>query len=103
VRALAARYPNATFVPGHGPLATAADLSRYADYLQFVYDSVTQARQKGLSEDQAVKTIDVSRWNLSQLPSFHSGHLCWATAEMNIRWVYQIQAGTFQERKHCTF
>jgi glyoxylase-like metal-dependent hydrolase (beta-lactamase superfamily II) len=103
VRTVAAKYPNAMFVPGHGPIATAADLSRYADYLQFVYDSVAQARQNGLSEDQAAKSIDLSRWNLSRLPSFHAGHLCWATAEMNIRWVYQIQAGTFQERKSCTF
>lgn len=103
VRMLAAKYPNAVFVPGHGPIANAADLVRYADYLQFLNDSVGQARQKGLSEDQAVSSIDLSKWNLSRLPSFHGGHLCWATAEMNIRWVYQIQAGTRQERKACTF
>jgi glyoxylase-like metal-dependent hydrolase (beta-lactamase superfamily II) len=103
VRTLSARYPNAVFVPGHGPLANAADLVRYADYLQFLNDSVAQARQKGLSEDQAVSSIDLSKWNLSRLPSFHGGHLCWATAETNIRWVYQIQAGTRQERKDCTF
>ena len=103
VRSLAAKYPNAVFVPGHGPLANAADLARYADYLQFLYDSVAQARQKGLSEDQAVSSIDLSKWNLSQLPSFHSGRLCWATAEMNVRWVYQIESGTFQKRERCTF
>jgi glyoxylase-like metal-dependent hydrolase (beta-lactamase superfamily II) len=103
VRSLAARYPNAVFVPGHGPIANAADLVRYADYLQFLYDSVAQARQKGLSEDQAAASIDLSKWKLSRLPSYHSGRLCWATAEMNIRWVYQIETGTREKREDCTF
>ena len=103
IRQLANKYPNAMFVPGHGPVANAGDLARYADYLQFLYDSVAQARQKGFSEDQAVSSIDLSKWNLSRLASYHNRKLCWATAEMNIRWVYQIEAGTFQKREHCTF
>ena len=104
VRTLATKYPNATFVPGHGPLATANDLNHYADYLQSLWDSVAQARQSGWTEDQAVSRIDLSRWNLTKLPSFHGGHLCWATAETNIRWVYQIQSGdTNNPRKDCTF
>ena len=104
VRMLAAKYPNATFVPGHGPIATANDLNHYADYLQSLWDSVTQARQSGWTEDQAVERIDLSKWNLTKLPSFHGGHLCWATAETNIRWVYQIQSGdTNNPRKDCTF
>lgn len=92
-RFIAGKYPNATFLPGHGPVATAADLMRYADYLQFLDDSVAEARQQGLSEDQAAAKIDLSKWNLSQLPSYHGGTLSWATAEMNIRWVYRIQSG----------
>jgi glyoxylase-like metal-dependent hydrolase (beta-lactamase superfamily II) len=103
VRALAATHPAATFVPGHGPVATAADLNRYADYLQALDDEVARARAEGLTEDQAVSRIDLSRWNLSRLPSFHGGHLCWATAEMNVRWVYQLQAGTREQRTACTF
>jgi glyoxylase-like metal-dependent hydrolase (beta-lactamase superfamily II) len=103
VRFIANKYPNATFVPGHGSVATAADLNRYADYLQFLYDSVAQARSQRLNEDQAVANIDLSKWNLSKLPSYHGGKLCWATAEMNIRWVYQIQSGTLIPREDCTF
>ncbi len=104
VRTLASKYPNATFVPGHGPIATASDLNNYANYLQTLYDSVAQARQSGWTEDQAVSRIDLSKWNLTKLPSFHAGHLCWATAETNIRWVYQIQSGdTSNPRKDCTF
>ena len=104
VRMLAAKYPNATFVPGHGPIATANDLNHYADYLQFLWDSVAQARRSGWTEEQAVERIDLSQWNLSRLPTFHGGHLCWATAEINIRWVYQIQSGdTNNPRQDCTF
>ena len=104
VRTMASKHPNATFVPGHGPIATAADLNNYADYLQFLYDSVAQARQSGLTEDQAVSRIDLSKWNLTKLPTFHGGHLCWATAETNIRWVYQIQSGDKSKpREDCTF
>jgi glyoxylase-like metal-dependent hydrolase (beta-lactamase superfamily II) len=104
VRTLASKYPNATFVPGHGPLATASDLNNYADYLQSLYDSVAQARQSGWTEDQAASRIDLSKWNLTRLPTFHGGHLCWSSAEINIRWVYQIQSGdTSNPRKDCTF
>jgi len=82
------------FVPGHGDLASAADVSRFADYLQTLVDGVAQARTNGLSEDQAAGAIDLSRWNLSMLPSVHVGKLCWATASHNVRWVYRLQAGT---------
>lgn len=51
-------------------------------------DYSEQLRQDGLSEDEAVDTIDLSKWDLSVLPSFHDGKLIWATAENNIRWVY---------------
>ena len=104
LRTLAGKYPNATFVPGHGPLAKASDLINYANYLQSLYDSVAQARQNGWTEEQTVSRIDLSQWHLTKLPSFHGGHLCWATAETNIRWVYQIQSGdTNNPRKDCTF
>jgi glyoxylase-like metal-dependent hydrolase (beta-lactamase superfamily II) len=103
IRTIAGKYPNAAFLPGHGPVATAADLNRYADYLQALSDSVARARASGLTEDQAVSTIDLSKWGLSKLPSSHEGKLCWATAEMNIRWVYQIQAGTLLEKEDCIF
>jgi glyoxylase-like metal-dependent hydrolase (beta-lactamase superfamily II) len=103
VRFLAGKYPDAVFLPGHGTPATAADLNRFADYLQFLSDSVAEARSQGLTEDQTAAKIDLSKWNLSKLPSYHEGKLCWATAETNIRWVYRIQSGTSIPSEDCKF
>jgi len=90
IRHIANEYPTARFLPGHGPMAKASDLLVYADYLEFLYESVENAYKKGLSEDEAVDKIDLSKWNLEILPSFHNLKLTWATATNNIRWVYQI-------------
>jgi glyoxylase-like metal-dependent hydrolase (beta-lactamase superfamily II) len=90
IRRLAESYPEAIFLPGHGPLARVADLRRHADYLEFLQESVKQALSEGLSEDQAAERIDFSGWDLSILPSFHGGKLSWATANNNARWVYRI-------------
>jgi len=87
---LANKYPNAVFIPGHGPLANARDLLHHADYLEFLYQSVKQAYQSGLSVDEAIKQIDLSPWHKTILPSFHEGKLAWATAANTIRWVYQL-------------
>jgi cyclase len=103
VRRLAARFPNAVFLPGHGPLATVADVEHYANYLQSLDDQVAQARSKGESEDDAVSSIDLSTWHLKPLPSFHNGHWCWSNSARDIRWVYELEAGTRQGPTNCTF
>jgi cyclase len=103
VEELAEKYPRAIFIPGHGPIATAPDLRRYAAYLQALSDAVAEARKKGLSEDQAVGAIDLSSWNLRPLPTFHDNHLCWSGAGIDIRWTYQLEAGTRLLRENCTF
>jgi glyoxylase-like metal-dependent hydrolase (beta-lactamase superfamily II) len=102
IRLLATKYPNATFLPGHGPVATAADLIRYADYLQFLSEAVDRASKAGASEAQAVAGIDLSIWKLVALPSYHNGRLCWATAKNNVRWLYQLVTQTVPP-DHCTF
>ncbi len=91
IRKIADDHPNAIYVPGHGPLARAADLRRFADYLEALYSAVQKAHKEGLTEDQAASEIDLSKWDLSILPSAHDTLLPeWATAESNIRWVYQL-------------
>ncbi|MEM7552913.1 MAG: MBL fold metallo-hydrolase [Cyanobacteria bacterium P01_A01_bin.84] len=90
IRQIAQQYPTAKYIPGHGKIATAQDFLKSADYLDFLYTNVEKAYKNGLSEDEAVKSIDLSQWNLQILPSLHNGKLTWATAENNIRWVYKI-------------
>ncbi len=93
LRELADRYPEAVFLPGHGPLARADVLRRHADYLEFLQESVERAFREGWSEDEAVERIDLSGWDLSILPSLHGGTLTWATAKNNVRWAYRLSNG----------
>ena len=90
LRRFARDYPTATFVPGHGPLATAADVIRYAGYLDYVRTHVKQSLDKGMDIDVAEDRIDLSGWNLGILPSFHDNNLKWATAGSNIRAIYRL-------------
>jgi glyoxylase-like metal-dependent hydrolase (beta-lactamase superfamily II) len=103
VATLAARYPEAIFVPGHGPLASSRDLLHYAAYLQRLSDTVADARRNGLSEDQAVESLDLSSSQLHRLPSLHDGQLCVSSATANIRWVYQLEAGIRVAGEDCNF
>lgn len=102
LRALAERHPRARFVPGHGGVASADDVRRFAEYLQTLQDEVAAARARGLSEDEAARSINLSRFGLRALPSLNRGALCWATAATNVRWVYQIQSG-LRPRDECHF
>lgn len=89
LRHLAATYPEARFVPGHGSLCTANDIQAYADYLQEVLDAVHAAQSRGLDEDSAVRDANPERWKRVQLPSPHHG-VTWATAESSFRSAYRI-------------
>jgi hypothetical protein len=95
LRQLAQSFPNATFVPGHGPLAHAADLRDYADYLEDLERQVSQAHAAGRSEDEAVRSVDLRRWHRRILPSFPDDRLIpeWATAARNVRSAYALIAG----------
>jgi len=103
VQGLVDKYPNAIFIPGHGPIANSEDLRRYAAYLKSLTDSIDSAQHDGVTEDEAVARIDLSSWHLRKLPTFHDNHLCWSNAAMNIHWAYQLEAGTRIQRLNCTF
>lgn len=98
IRQLAEKHPTALFMPGHGPLTNAKALRRYADYLESLYASVERAYNDGLTEDEAVERINLKEWKLSRLPSFHHRKIIWATADANIRWVYQIIQRIFRRK-----
>jgi cyclase len=103
VEQLARSYPEAIFVPGHGPLASAADLEQYASYLQQLSDGVANARRNGLTEDQAVRSLDLSSHHLHWLPSIHHNQVCISRAATNIRWAYQLETRTRVASEDCDF
>lgn len=90
---LAEGYPDAVFLPGHGPLATADDVRSYARYLFALYQAVDRALSDGMTEEQAVAAIALSEWaHLSILPAsvFQKNALVLTTADNNTRWMYQL-------------
>jgi glyoxylase-like metal-dependent hydrolase (beta-lactamase superfamily II) len=54
---LLAQYPSAKFVPGHGEVATAADIREFRDYLDDLRTRVKQAISDGLTIDQAKQQL----------------------------------------------
>ncbi|MBV9946114.1 MAG: MBL fold metallo-hydrolase, partial [Myxococcales bacterium] len=90
IRKVAAMFPQARVVPGHGPLGTIDDFLRYADYLDALTEAVQKAIAVGQSEKEAVRTISLASWKRSVLPSFHGTRLSWGTRENNIRSVYRL-------------
>ena len=88
-RDLATRFPDATFIPGHGPIATALDLLHHVDYVTFLDKSVAGSRHDGLDEGGTARNVDLSSWNLSFVPIFHYG-LWFLSDNTNVRSVYRL-------------
>jgi glyoxylase-like metal-dependent hydrolase (beta-lactamase superfamily II) len=84
-------YLNVIFVPGHGPVATAAELAQHADYLEFLWEFVGRARAEGLTENETVARIDLTRYRLANLPIFHYGAR-FLSARSKFHSVFRLQA-----------
>ena len=54
---LVAQYPTAKFVPGHGEVATAAEIREFRDYLDDLRTRVKQAISDGLTIEQAKQQL----------------------------------------------
>ena len=54
---LLAQYPTAKFIPGHGEVATAAEMREFRDYLDDLRTRVKQAISDGLTIDQAKQQL----------------------------------------------
>jgi cyclase len=89
-RDLATRFPDATFIPGHGPIASAQDLLHHAAYVTFLDKSVEGSRRDGLDEGGTVRNVDLSAWNLALAPIFHYG-LWFLSGNTNVRSVFRLQ------------
>lgn len=54
---LLGQYPNAKFVPGHGEVATAAEIREFRNYLDDLRTQVKQAIESGLTIEQAKEQL----------------------------------------------
>jgi cyclase len=54
---LTADHPTATFVPGHGEIGKAADVTAFRGYLEALRSAVASARQNGLTGDALVSEV----------------------------------------------
>lgn len=90
LKKLANKYPDAKFLPGHGPLASAKDVHAYADYINSLENKVATLKRSGKSKKEVVRLVEMDEWSLSILPSFHDNKLSWATQKNNIEWMYDL-------------
>jgi glyoxylase-like metal-dependent hydrolase (beta-lactamase superfamily II) len=93
LRWLVSTWPGATFMPGHGPVARADDLLRAAAYIEDLLAQARKVRAEGGSAANAVRRIDLDRWDLMILPSFHDNRLQWATHASNAKAAWRLVAG----------
>jgi glyoxylase-like metal-dependent hydrolase (beta-lactamase superfamily II) len=68
---LLSTYPDYTFIPGHGDVATAADVAAFRDYLVALRDRVANGQKQGLSGDALVGSV---------LPALTSTYSTWDLA-----------------------
>ena len=54
---LLSKYPDYTFVPGHGEVATPADVAAFRDYLVTLRDRVADGQKQGMSGDGLVASL----------------------------------------------
>ena len=52
-----AAHPNATFIPGHGDVASVQDLRAFRDYLAALRESIQKAQAAGQSGDALTQTV----------------------------------------------
>jgi len=90
LRWLAKNWPDAIFIPGHGLVARAGDLLRAADYIEDLLTQARAVRASGGTERDAAHRIDLRRWDLMIIPSFHDGRLAWATAAGNAKAAWRL-------------
>jgi cyclase len=73
------------YVPGHGPVADAALLTRHRDYQKELIRSVKTAKEEGLSLDQAKAQIALSGYrDFDNFEQIHAANIenCWGKANL---------------------
>jgi cyclase len=49
-------------VPGHGPLATIADVAELKAYFEYLYEQARACHAEGMSALQAARSLSLDRW-----------------------------------------
>jgi hypothetical protein len=80
------QYPSAKFVPGHGEVATAADIREFRDYLDDLRTRVKQAISDGLTIEQAKEQL--------KLPEKYKAFAFQNFATPNVEDMYKELKGT---------
>jgi glyoxylase-like metal-dependent hydrolase (beta-lactamase superfamily II) len=83
-----AQYPTAKFIPGHGEVATAAEMRDFRDYLDDLRTRVKQGIADGLTIDQAKQQL--------KLPERYKGFAFQNFAVPNVEDMYKELKGTKQ-------
>jgi cyclase len=81
-----AQYGSAKFVPGHGSVATSAELKDFRDYLDDLRNRVKQGIAEGLTVDQAKEKL--------KLPEKYKGFAIQNFATPNVEDMYKELKGT---------
>jgi hypothetical protein len=81
-------HPNAKFVPGHGNVASAADMKDFRDYLDDLRTRVKQGIANGLTVDQAKQQLT--------LPEKYKSFAFQNFATPNVEDMYKELKGTKQ-------
>jgi glyoxylase-like metal-dependent hydrolase (beta-lactamase superfamily II) len=90
LRRLADTWPDAIFMPGHGPVSRAEDLRHFAAYIEDLLAQARRVHGEGGDEKAAERRIKLGRWDKMLLPWFYAGKLRWATARSNARAAWRL-------------
>lgn len=83
------------YIPGHGPVADAAFLTRHRDYLKKLVESVKKAKEDGLSLDQGKTIIALNEYrDFDNFEQIHAANIenCWESVCLAPRGA-QVQGG----------
>ncbi len=82
IQLLAEKHPDFQVIPGHGKVTDMKEFVKFADYLNALRKEVSAAIKAGKTKEQAVESIDLSRFTYIQ----DQGEFL--TKKKNIEWVY---------------
>ena len=82
-----AAHPNATFVPGHGDVATVADVKDFRNYLSTLRDDIEKAKRAGKSgqalQDEVLPEIQAQYGTWGFFKNFAPRNIAQTEAELN--------------------